>query len=408
MKNNYKAVLIVAMAMVLITTTAFAEINIRFWKAPHGEDEKIFGKLIESFEKENPEIKIEHLVTPWQGWDEQYGSAFSGGNPPDISYMPDEFYPRFAESGYLLSLSDCWPDEIDSIGKNYPESNWKKGAYKGAQYGIPTLTAPFLTFVNTKLLSEIGIEKPTTWEEFEQAIIKFSSVTKYGWGMTTRANDNPQNSWYNFLFQAGADLLNKDGTAVGWDNEAGITAINYVVKLAKLNETPSPSEYNNSQLDELFLSGELAMKTNGPDFNRVIKREKPDLQYCILEPLLGPGGEDRRLIWAPTGNWVISKSCEHKEEAWKFIKFLIKNEEYYANGLAMLPAQSGIDAFPDIPEMKIYSQLSDRFYQTPIHPKLRSTHSLLNSELEAACLGMKTPEQAVKDAAERINNLLAK
>ncbi|HHY97506.1 MAG TPA: hypothetical protein GX509_02070, partial [Firmicutes bacterium] len=43
-----------------------------------------------------------------------------------------------------------------------------------------------------------------------------------------------------------------------------------------------------------------------------------------------------------------------------------------------------------------------------IHPQSRAVRPYLSAEIEAAILGKKTPEQALKDADKAINDMMAK
>ena len=77
---------------------------LRLWKASHGETRQDFEHVIAPFLEQNPDLHIEVLAHPWEGWDERYAIAYTGGIPPDIAYMPDEFWPRFAAAGKGVDL----------------------------------------------------------------------------------------------------------------------------------------------------------------------------------------------------------------------------------------------------------------------------------------------------------------
>jgi ABC-type glycerol-3-phosphate transport system substrate-binding protein len=62
------------------------------------------GAVIADFEAEHPDIQVDHTITTWETWDETYTAAFAGGSPPDVSYMPDQFYFKFADAGQLADL----------------------------------------------------------------------------------------------------------------------------------------------------------------------------------------------------------------------------------------------------------------------------------------------------------------
>src|SRR5262245_59707409 len=65
-----------------------------FWQPPHSEKEAdLWPPLLKKFTDANAGITVEHQVVPWGNVTEQFTAAFAGGSPPDIFYLPDEWYP---------------------------------------------------------------------------------------------------------------------------------------------------------------------------------------------------------------------------------------------------------------------------------------------------------------------------
>ena len=97
-----------AMAPKVIKSPAAAQdtIKLSVWKAPHTpDDQKFFDEKLAAYAAEHPGIEIEYRVTPWDTWQETYTSAFAGSSPPDISYMVNSFFPKYADAGALVPLS---------------------------------------------------------------------------------------------------------------------------------------------------------------------------------------------------------------------------------------------------------------------------------------------------------------
>src|SRR4051794_26011554 len=70
-----------------------APVTLTFWKGPHepGNQEaaNVAKPVLDRFEKENPGIKVNFLLTPWDSWTEKYTTAFASGSPPDVCYMTE-------------------------------------------------------------------------------------------------------------------------------------------------------------------------------------------------------------------------------------------------------------------------------------------------------------------------------
>src|SRR6185437_14815970 len=57
-----------------------APVTLTFWKGPHKtgniEATSIAAPVLKKFEAENPDIKVDFLLTPWTNWTEKYTTAF--------------------------------------------------------------------------------------------------------------------------------------------------------------------------------------------------------------------------------------------------------------------------------------------------------------------------------------------
>ena len=91
------------------------DVEIRWWKASHGATSADWEQLIGGFETEHPGVSVQVVHHAWANWDERYTSAFIGATPPDVSYMPDEFWVRYAASGHLARLDELFPQRIAAM-----------------------------------------------------------------------------------------------------------------------------------------------------------------------------------------------------------------------------------------------------------------------------------------------------
>src|ERR1700704_807406 len=125
-------------------------VTIKFWKSPHSDvEQQRVGKVIEGFQAKFPNIKVEHTITDWPSWDETYTAAYASGSPPDIAYMPDQYFVKFAEAKQVADLSQ-WTEASDYAAEKaawYPDS-WATGEYKGRRVAIPNIGVGYLTYYN--------------------------------------------------------------------------------------------------------------------------------------------------------------------------------------------------------------------------------------------------------------------
>ncbi len=133
------------------------------------------------------------------GGAEALTTAIAGGDPPDTATNFN--YLDFMARGMCLPLEDYISASSKVKPADFLEENWKEGAYKGVQYGVPAYEG-FLRFAlmyNSQLVEKAGLdpdEPPLTWSEtlewakklsqFDSAgnvtVIGLSPYSTMGWG----------------------------------------------------------------------------------------------------------------------------------------------------------------------------------------------------------------------------------
>ncbi|NPV53906.1 MAG: sugar ABC transporter substrate-binding protein [Firmicutes bacterium] len=397
------------------------KITITFWKAAHGADVELYTPIIEKFQSQNPDIEIKFLSHPWEGWDERYGSAFAAGTPPDISYMPDEFYPKFAEAGLLAKLDEVFPDAMKKMAKDYPPNFWAKGAYGGHQYGVPYLFVAVALFYNKDIFKTAGIKEPPsdmqaakgwTWGEFAEVAQKLTAREKDRWGYSWSAAYRDPNYLYPYFWQAGMDILDLNNNRAGFGGEGGVKAVQFLVDLVhKYRVVPADGMHPNFQ--QVFYEGRAAMAPVESFSVPIVRRQYPKLNVGAALNPQGPGIQffEGRGTFGNLGFMVVSKSAisssTKKEAVLKFLEFLCnkENAQTYVGGVSLFGARKDFVMEPD-PLYSVFQKTIPFLVGYPLHPKLRQVHPIVISEVQSAILKQKSPKQAVDDAVRRVNELL--
>ena len=80
--------------------------RITFIKGPHSPNEvAIEQRLIAMFEKQHPGIKVNFTMYQWPSMDATLEAAYASPTPPDVAYLVDMVYPKFASAGALENLA---------------------------------------------------------------------------------------------------------------------------------------------------------------------------------------------------------------------------------------------------------------------------------------------------------------
>ena len=403
------------------TTAPTAEpVTISFWKASHGEKLEDWEPIVKEFEAANPNIKVETVIHPWEGWDERYGSAFAAGNPPCVAYMPDEFYPKFAAAGQLAKLDEVAKDSLTKMEGDFPANFWKLGNFDGHQYGIPYLYVAIQLFFNKDLFDAAGVPYPPsspddpnfkdwTWDKFVEVAQKLTDPAKDQWGYAWSAAFRDNNYTYPYLWQAGADILDVKANKNAFGNEKGLKGFQFMNDLARKYNVV-PAEGMDPKFQQWFYEGKAAMSPVESYAIATLRSDYPDLNVGAALMPQGPGTDffDGRGTFGNLGFMVVSEACKDKAAAMKFVEFISSKEknQQMMDVVKLFGARTDFVP-PEDPLFDVFMAGRPWLVGYPLHPKLREVHSLIYPEVQAMMLGQKTPEQALKDASTNVDNLLA-
>lgn len=379
------------------------KVKITFWKAPHIKTEKdVWSTIIKKFETENPNIQVEFLETPWDGWDQKYTAAFAGSNPPDVSYL-SEYFVKFAKNGKLADLGPYFSDEERS---KYSQSVMDYLTVDGKVYTMPFLAGTSVVLYNKDLFEQENIEIPTTWDELLEAAKKLTKGPDQ-WGIGGLDTLNT----VAFMGQAGSNLYadnNKDVSKLGIDSPEGVKGLTFLTDLVtKHKVAPSIDFYSKpEQENQAFYDGKIGMYFAQVSFTGTIKTNAPNLNYGAFINPAGPAADSakQREAYAGIGSLAIAEASEHKEEAWKFIQFVTSpdNAKMYlepAGFFSPMP-EANTDMYVGDEVMEEAKKTIEGMILWTPNDKFGKLLDIIKMMRETAFRGVKSPEEAIKDAVK--------
>lgn len=379
---------------------------ITFWKGPFSDNEAdLWKSTIAKFEKENPDIKVEFLATPWETWLEKYTSAFASGSPPDVSFM-NEWYPQFAEANQLVDLT---PRVNSTLRAQYSKEDWDYCTYNGKVLGIPFTLGVSVVFYHKDAFRREGITQiPQDWESFREVCKKLTHGDQWALKFVSVPDLNIH-QYMPFVIQSGATYFNENNTASGFNNPEGIRGIQYITDLiVKDKVAPSLELYSDDQLDDMFARGKIVMTLTGIEEYADIMENNPDQEIGAFLWPKGPAADPiaARANYGALSLLSISQASKHKEEAWRFIEFLTKpeNEQIYTKAVNMLspnPETNGL-MYRNNAIMDTASEAAKTYINYPLHRNWGEIDTILEEMLEKIIRGAATAERAVQEADAKI------
>ena len=289
-------------------------------------------KMIDAFEKANPDITIDYTN---YNYNPEYSQALSAASASDnladiVGLQPGSLTQTYSD--YLIDLSDYakaeWGDDWTSVYDNVTQSQLQLGNKDGddGHYILPIETQDIYVEYNKTLFEQLGLKVPTTYDELVE-------VSK-----TLRDNG------YAPLFFGGADgwqhvnLLLMCTSQISdtlfdecqngekaWTCDEMKQAMTNYKKLFDdgVMQDGSLSSTSYSDGTTLFLAGQAGMMLLGSWWAQEYTSEDVsdavanwDYDYFYL-PALEEGLSDSKAIGGVDFGYGITKNCENPDLAWK-------------------------------------------------------------------------------------------
>ncbi len=232
---------------------------------------KVFGQMVESFNKENEskiEVKIEEY-TDYDAYEDKIRAMISTGNAPDIfTFKSFADLQLYSKSEKLMDLTSYLADKEWS--DKFAEGVLKAAQYEGKNYAIPYENAVIAIMFNKKLLNNAGITTiPTTYEELWKACDALKAKGIFPTAQMTNKNAWTSMLWYSYALAAvgGPDVYEK-----GLDDPAFLEAAKIMQKMFTYT-SPDAVGADATVVNGHFFNERSAVYTNGSWILSRIKTE---------------------------------------------------------------------------------------------------------------------------------------
>src|SRR5258706_8201253 len=146
-----------------VPVSAATEVKWSQWKTTE-VGEKFMGELKAAFEKDNPDITLTLVDSPFTGFHDKAVVLYQAKKLPDVLLVQVDWVAEFADMGMLEPLDDWIAKEPKSFMDNIPVTFHQK--WRGKQYYLPIESGAVALFYNTEIFKNAGIAgPPKTWDE---------------------------------------------------------------------------------------------------------------------------------------------------------------------------------------------------------------------------------------------------
>ena len=389
---------------------------IRFWNGFTGPDGKTMEALVRQFQKENPDVAVEMQIIPWGTYYDKVTLALAYGGAPDLFVVHAARLPEFASFDTLQPLDSLYASSEPPVeADDFAPVPWKASFYQGRKLALPLDVHPIGLYYNTRLFEEAGIvgpdgkaAPPKTWEQFLEAAQKITKDTDGDgrtdqWGFVFTFQ---RTNYLTFLYQFGGSLVTPDGKRSAMDSPESLAAAQRMRDLIyKYKVAPKP-EGVDAWL--AFRQGKVGMALEGIYMLASLEEQK-GLPYAgAPAPQFGP----KRAVWGGSHLLCQPKGIapRQSEAAWRLMRYLSDHSLTWAAG-GQVPTRVSIRQSPAFARLTVPYQFGtqvDWVQYEPLTPRSNSLFQFADPAVEAVLLDLDTPENAMRDASRRINQLLSR
>ena len=262
MKKLLALVLSLLVVIGLFVPSAFAEpITLEYWTVFTGGDGDTMQAMVDLFNSEHPDIKINHSPMPQADLYEKLPLAVqTGSGVPDVIICHIGHIAELVDTGILTDVAYLTENGVDM--SNYPEWMVEEATIEELPYGVPFDLHGVVTIVNLDLLEKYGMmsiidDRALT---FEEVLAVKDAIDASGDTGVYAANYYAAKWLYLRLYQEKAGK--------SWLNEAGELDIDLDIFTQVVEDLRSMAEKGamlpKEESDKtLFLGGRLVMYSGG-------------------------------------------------------------------------------------------------------------------------------------------------
>lgn len=305
-------------------------------------------KMLEKFYVYQPDIRVFFTPDPEDVAKEMIVD-FQAGTAPDVMAGCCDFFPAWAQQGYLLDLRPYVEADLDQA----TIADWDSAQYNalfsrdGSQFALPKYHGALALYYNKDIFDKRRVDYPDgTWthDDYRQAMTRLTQPARTDgtpgiWGsMIDIGWERLQvhvNGW------GGHFVDPEDPTKSKMADPESLDALEWIRSRMWDDRTMASSlDTKNLPVTEAFLQGQLAMLEDG---SWALKDILEAASFRIgVAPF--PAGPKRKVTLATTDGFGIYAGTKSPDAAWELLKFLVSPDYGRAMASAHLlqPARASL------------------------------------------------------------------
>jgi multiple sugar transport system substrate-binding protein len=402
-------------------------IRLAFWEL-FGIIEPRMQAAIDLFNEQYPHITVEFVIAPEAfAHSQNMLTMIAAGDTPDVMWMSDAWIWDYAARGALLDLTPYM--ERDGIEGSMFVPAVEDAKYEGKYYTLPDHGGPLMVYYNKDMYDNAGlaypIEEPTDEWTWDTHLANAEKITQVGSdGRVEVFGTETWNLWFHWLpiiWTFGGDVITEDRTESRLDEPEAKEAMQTIIDMMFTEPIVAPSIMTYGELGTDLLTMLLTQKVahlGAGAWGPSLFTDPATMESVInwgLAPY--PTQVEPATLLSFVG-WSIPAGTDHPEEAWELLKFLATDLEAQRDVakrgigipgfLEAVAAGDFIMPYEPETDLQIWQHSIARAWSIPMHRQWsRTVEGVVTEEFGLMYVGEKSVDEAMDDAARRMNEVLA-
>ncbi|MFI2105503.1 ABC transporter substrate-binding protein [Isoptericola sp. NPDC019693] len=280
--------------------------------------------MIDAWNAAHPDVQVRH-TDAGGGTDSsaKLVTATRADNAPDVALVEYNTLPAMMVAGVVAEITGY----TDGLADEYAPGVWNQVSFEGGTYGVPQDAGPQALTYNKARLDELGIDVPTTWDEFAEAAQQVRDADPDAY-LTTFAPAE-FGGFAGYAQQAGAQWWSVDDArwTVDFDDDASVAVADYwqdLIDRDLVRAEPLLTPEWNAQVNK----GEVLSWPTGLWAAGVLYGVAEDTAGdWAMAPLPRWDADDPSVGFQGGSALVVTTSSEHPAEAAEFARWMGTSEE---------------------------------------------------------------------------------
>ncbi|MGI8384312.1 ABC transporter substrate-binding protein [Robertmurraya sp. P23] len=296
-------------------------LRIAWWGSQPRHDYTL--KIIEMYEEKNPNVKIEAEYAAWDDYWKKLAPQAAANELPDIVQMDLSYFSQYAQNGQIADLTSYVGNEINTA--DISENVIDGGKIGDKLYGINAGVNVVGFHYDPAGLQKAGVDsipENWTWDDYLDIAAKAKDA-----GLFVDTSMKADVFFNYYLRTKGESLYSKDGASLGYkDDQLFVDFFKMRSDLILDKSAPTPdfmAQLKGIEDDPVVTQNAIGIWQWSNQFVGLQQVANRDL---AIAPMPGPDS-DKGLYLKPSMFWSVGNNSKNKEEAAKFIDFMINDIE---------------------------------------------------------------------------------